>query len=116
MFFSEVFFVSSEGFFFGVFFFSDRFCFLFLQKIITWNGKLNLPFDAKNAAEKRPSEPEADMEMRRWEKKSSERALYETHRELASQRLQLHRANQWADQAQREKINLCGDLEMRNRF
>ena len=34
-----------------------------------------------------------------------------THRKLESQRMELHQANQWA----REKIDLCGDLEMRNR-
>ena len=26
------------------------------------------------------------------------------------------KANQWADQAQREMINLCGELEMRHRL
>ena len=41
--------------------------------------------------------------------KSSEIVLYETHRDLESQRLQLHQANQWPDQAQREKISLCGE-------
>ena len=41
---------------------------------------------------------------------------YESHQELESQRLQLHQANQWADQAQREEINLCVELEMRNRL
>ena len=41
-------------------------------------------------------------------------AQCETHRELESQRLEQHQANQWADQAQREKIKLCGELEMRN--
>ena len=30
-------------------------------------------------------------------------ALYETNRELESQSLELYQANQWADQAQREK-------------
>ena len=34
-----------------------------------------------------------------------------THRKLDSQRMELHQANQWA----REKIILCGDLEIRNR-
>ena len=60
------------------------------------------------------------MEIRNWEKRSSDMALCGTNREPESQRLELHQANQWADQAQREterereKINLCGDLEMRN--
>ena len=34
--------------------------------------------------------------------------------ELESQRLELSQATQWADQAQREKVNLCGELEMSN--
>ena len=43
-------------------------------------------------------------------------ALYETNREVESQRLELYQAHQWADQSQREKINLCGELEMRSRL
>ena len=43
-------------------------------------------------------------------------ALYETNRELESQRLELCEANQWADQVQRDKTNLYGELEMRNRL
>ena len=42
-------------------------------------------------------------------------ALYVNKQELESQRLELYQANQWADQAQRERINLCGKIEMRNR-
>ena len=69
----------------------------------------------ENTAQKRLSEVEADVEVRRWEQKSWDMALFETNRELESHRLELHQANQWADQAQREKVNLCGELEMRNR-
>ena len=43
-------------------------------------------------------------------------ALYEINQEFESQRLQLQQANQWADQAQREKISLCGEFKMRNRL
>ena len=70
----------------------------------------------ENAAQKRLSEVEADVEIRRWEQKSSKMALYETDRELESHRLELHQANQRADQAQRQKINLCGEMEMRKRL
>ena len=70
----------------------------------------------EKSAQKRLSEAEAAMEIRNWEKRNSDIALYETHQEFESHRLQLHQANQWADQAPREKINLCGDLEMRNRL
>ena len=36
--------------------------------------------------------------------------------ELQSQRQQLRQASQWADHAQRERINLCGELERKNRL
>ena len=36
--------------------------------------------------------------------------------EFVSQRLQLQQANQWVDQAQRDRISLHGELEMRNRL
>ena len=53
---------------------------------------------------------------RKREKRSSDMALFETNRELESQRLELYQGHQWADQAQRERINSCGELEMRNRL
>ena len=53
------------------------------------------------------------MDISNWEHRKSD---IETNRELESQRLELYQANQWADQAQREKINLYGELEMRNRL
>ena len=89
-----------------------------LNSLRTSSDRQNLHhyMERRNAAQNRLSEAEADMEIRRWEQKSSETALYETHQEPESQRLQLHQANHWADQAQREKINLCGELEMRNRI
>ena len=54
------------------------------------------------------------MEAQNLERRNSEYALIESQRELESQRLQLLKANQWADQAQRERIHLCGELEMNN--
>ena len=57
----------------------------------------------EKSAQKRFSEAEGDMKIRNWEQRNSDTALYET-------------ANEWADQAQREKIKLLGDLEMRNRL
>ena len=55
--------------------------------------------------------PEADMDIRNCEQRNADIALCETNRELESQRLELNQANQWADQGQREKINLFGELE-----
>ena len=70
------------------------------------------------AAQKRLSEAEAEagMDKRNWEQRNADIAVHEIKRELESQRLELYQANQWADQAQREKINLCGELEMRHRL
>ena len=59
---------------------------------------------------------EAEVENRRWQQRRSEIALYESFRELESQRFQLQQANFWADNAHRERINLCGELEMRNQL
>ena len=42
-------------------------------------------------------------------------ALIESGRELESQRRQWPEVNQWTDQAQRERIHLSSDLEMKNR-
>ena len=71
--------------------------------------KAELAVRGDNAAQKRLSEAEADMEIRNWEKRNSDIALHESHQELESQRLQIQ-------QAQREKMNLCGELETRNRL
>ena len=45
--------------------------------------------------------------------KFRKKALYESQRELESQRLRLRQANQWADQAQREReraISFCREI------
>ena len=47
------------------------------------------------------------MDKRNWEQRNSDMALSETNRDIESQRLELYEANQWADHAQREKMNLC---------
>ena len=56
------------------------------------------------------------MEVKHCEMRNSDVALYETKQEFESQRLQPQHANHWADQAQREMISLCGELEMRSRL
>ena len=78
--------------------------------------KAELAVRGEESAQKIVPEAEAEMEIRIWEKRNSDNALCETHQELESQRLQLQQANQWADQAQREKINLRGELEKRSRL
>ena len=76
--------------------------------------KAEFPVQGECAAQRRLSEAEADMNIRNWEQRNSDIALYETNRELESQRFELYQANQWADQAQREEDNLCGEFDMRN--
>ena len=56
-------------------------------------------------AQQRLHEAEADVVVKHWEKRNADIALYETHQELKSQRLQLQQANQLTDQAQRERQN-----------
>ena len=70
--------------------------------------KADLADQGASAPHRNLSEAEADMNMRNWEQRNSDIALYETNREL-------YQTNLWADQAQRAKINLCGELEMKNR-
>ena len=71
---------------------------------LNWLCKLNW------AAQKdHLSEAEADMDKRNWEQRNLDVALYETGRELESERLELRQANQLADQA---RIHFCGELEL----
>ena len=57
---------------------------------------------------------EAEVEARNWEKKNPDFAFQEINQKFESQLFQLHHASRSADQVQREKTNLCRDLEMRN--
>ena len=67
-------------------------------------------------AQRRLYEAEANVEVKHWEKRNSDIALYEIKQEFESQRSQVQQANQWADQAQRDKLSLYRELEMRNRL
>ena len=52
------------------------------------------------------SDAEAHRESRDWEQRKSEFAKHESHQQLESQKKEFIQAGQWADQAQRERINL----------
>ena len=80
------------------------------------NNKAQLAVLGENAAQRKLTEAECDMEINEWERRDSEFALYESQCELESQRHQLRQASQWADQAQREIMRLCGELELKNRL
>ena len=56
------------------------------------------------------------MEIQNLERRNSEYELFEPQRELESQRRRLLKANQWADQAQRERIFLRSELVMEDHF
>ena len=58
---------------------------------------------------------EGEMEAKSWEKRNLDHAFRETNQEFESQRFRLNQANQQADQAQRDKISLHGELELRKR-
>ena len=67
-------------------------------------------------AQQKLYEAEAAVEARNWKKKNSDIAFQEIKQEFESQRVELHQAIRWADQAQRDKISLYGELELRNRL
>ena len=60
--------------------------------------------------------PEYNMEIKDLGKKKFRIWIIESQRELESQRQQLRRASQWADDAHRERIILRGELELRKCF
>ena len=70
--------------------------------------KAELAVQRECAAQKRLSEAESEMDRRNWERRNADIALYETNQELESLILELHQA--------KRKVNLCGELEMRNRL
>ena len=57
---------------------------------------------------------EAEVEARNWEQRNSDFASQEMNQEFESQRFQLHEEGRWADQAQRDKISMYAELELRN--
>ena len=83
-----------------------------LHKILEREAELAVR--GEKLAQQRFYDAEADVEVKHWEKKNSDMALHEVNQVFESQRLQLQQANQWADQAQRDKVSLHGDLGMRS--
>ena len=73
--------------------------------------KVQLAGRGEQLTQQRLYEVEADVEVKNWEKRNSEISLYDINQECESQRLQPQQANQWADQAQRDKISLYGQME-----
>ena len=67
-------------------------------------------------AQQKLYEAEAEVEERKCEQRNSDIAFHEINQEFESQRFQLQQASRWADQAQRDKISLHGELELRKRL
>ena len=67
-------------------------------------------------AQQKLHEAEAEAEAGNWEKRRQDIAFQEINQEFESQRFQQHQASRWADQAQRDKISLYGELELRNKL
>ena len=65
----------------------------------------------ENSVQRKLYSTEYDMEIQNLERRNSEYALFESQRELESQRLQSLQDIQWTDQAQRERIHLCSESE-----
>ena len=80
----------------------------------TLNEELSKLFLVKIQFRENFSSTEYNMEIQNLERRNSEYALFESQRELKSQRRQFLEANQWADQAQRERIHWCSRLEMKD--
>ena len=85
-----------------------------LHKILT--QKAELAVRGEKLAQQRLYEGDADVEVKHWEKRNSDIAGNGINQAFEPPRPQPQQANQWADQAQGDKISLYGDLEMRNRL
>ena len=80
----------------------------------TWNEELNKPFLVKIPLRENFTRLSTTWRSKILERRNSEYALFESQRELESQRLQLLEDNQWAEQAQRERTHLCVELVMKD--
>ena len=78
-----------------------------LQKFL--ERKVDSAVRGERMAQQTLYEAEAEVEASNWDKRNSDIAVH-----VESQRFQLHQASRSADQAQRDKISLYGELELRN--
>ena len=85
-----------------------------LQKLL--ERKVDSAVRGEKMAQQNLYEAEFEVEARHWEKKNSDIAFHEINQEFESQRFQQHQASRWADHAQRNKISLYEELELRNRL
>ena len=97
---------------------SKRSAFVKRQRISTKSlyAKAELAVRGEGMAQQRLYEAEADVEVQHWEKRNTDFAFQEINQEFESQRFQLHQASRWADWAQRDKISLYGEFEIKSRL
>ena len=77
--------------------------------------KADQAFQGECAAQTKLSDVQSELDIREWKMQNADRALYETGKELQSQRVELNQANQLTDQTRGEKSWLCDEIEMRNK-
>ena len=83
-----------------------------LQKIL--ERKVDLAIQGEEAQQKL-YQAEAEIEAKNWEKRNRDYSFQEINQGFGSHRFRLDQASRWADQAQRDKISLYGEFELRNR-
>ena len=85
-----------------------------LHKIL--DQKAELVRGGENLAQHRFFEAEADVEVKHWEKRNSDIALYEINQEFEVPTITATTGESMTDHAQRNKMSLYGELELRNRL
>ena len=70
--------------------------------------------ELENSVGRKLCSTEYNKEIQKSERRNTEDALFDSQRELEYPRQLSLKANHWADQAQRERIHLCSELEMRS--
>ena len=77
----------------------------------TWNEELNKLFLVQIHFRESCTRLSTTWRSTNLERRNSEYELFESQRELESQRRQILKVNQWADQAQRQRILLCSEMK-----
>ena len=81
-----------------------------LQKIL--ERKVDLAIQEEEETQQKLYQAEAEIEAKIWEKRNRDHSVQEINQDFESQRFRLNQASRWADEGQRDKISLCGQLEL----
>ena len=85
-----------------------------LRKIL--ERKVDLAIRGDKEAQHKLYQAGAEKEAKNWEKRNRDCSIQEINQEFESQRFLLNQASRWADQAQRDKIRLCGEIDSSKRI